>query len=175
MRLLVLKNFRLVDETTDTPGSVIVEDGIIKKVYTSSGDGPDVITAEKELEYAALRADAVLDGGGSEQNHRLLLMPAFVELHAHFREAGTAEKIVPAETIESACLAAVAGGYGTAVCMANTVPVTDTINGARFVKNRADALGLVDLYPALSLTRGMEGNDLSEIVLLDEKKENSGH
>jgi dihydroorotase len=166
MPLLVFKNFRLVDETTDAPGSVIIEDGIIKEVFTDAGDGFDFIMAEKEIERAALRADTVLDGGctkqsGREQNYARALMPAFVELHAHFREAAAAEKQFPAETIESACLAAAAGGYGTAVCMANTVPVTDTIEAARSVKNRSDALGLIDLYPALSLTKGMEGKALS--------------
>jgi dihydroorotase len=67
-----------------------------------------------------------------------------------------------AETIESACLAAAAGGYGTVVCMANTVPVTDTLSQAISVKDRCNALGLVDVYPALSLSKGMEGRELTE-------------
>lgn len=88
-----------------------------------------------------------------------VLMPAFVELHAHFREPGFPEK----ETLESGCLAAAAGGYATAVCMANTRPVVDTVEAARALADRARALGLVDLHPALALTAGMEGIDCSRL------------
>jgi len=86
-------------------------------------------------------------------------MPAFVDLHAHFRDPGFPEK----ETLESASLSAAAGGFGTVICMANTKPVTDTIIGAAAIKSRSDVLGLIDLYPVLSLTKGMEGRELSEI------------
>ncbi|MDR0447664.1 MAG: dihydroorotase [Treponema sp.] len=172
MSLLVLKNFRIVDETTDTTGSVIVENGIIKEVSAGSDS--------KEVEHAAYHADTVINGGSTEQKHGLTLMPAFVDLHAHFREPGFEEKesrfstknlILSenrflSENLESACLAAAAGGYGTVVCMANTKPVTDTIAQARSLKNRSDVLGIIDLYPALSLTKGMEEKELSEITLL---------
>jgi dihydroorotase len=86
-------------------------------------------------------------------------MPAFVDLHAHFRDPGFPEK----ENLESAALAAVAGGFGTVVCMANTKPVIDTVEKARVLKNRCDALGLIDLYPVLSLTKNMEGKEISGI------------
>jgi dihydroorotase len=92
-------------------------------------------------------------------------MPAFVDLHAHFREPGYGE-VSPKETLESACLAAAAGGYGTAVAMANTQPPVDSVDRAASLKKRADVLGLVDLYPVLSLTKGMEGKELSEITKL---------
>jgi dihydroorotase len=89
-------------------------------------------------------------------------MPAFVDLHAHFRDPGFPEK----ETLESAALAAAAGGYGTVVCMANTKPVTDTVEKALALKNRSDNLGLIDLYPVLSLTKNMEGKELAGITKL---------
>jgi len=167
MPLLILKNFRIVDETTDAPGSVIVEDGFIREVRTDSRYGGGT-------GYSS--ADIVLDGGLTSQNSGLVLMPAFVDLHAHFRDAG-GEARLPSETLESACLAAAAGGYGTVVCMANTVPVTDTIARARSVKNRCDALGIIDVYPALSLTKGMEGKELSEITLLpgEQEEPRAGH
>jgi dihydroorotase len=50
--------------------------------------------------------------------------------------------------------------------MANTRPVIDTPELAAAIKARADALGLIDLYPVLSLTRGMEGKELSDIKKL---------
>jgi dihydroorotase len=169
---VVLKNFRLVDENTDIAGSVIVEDGIIKKIIPRDSDFPDNVLDEKELEYAVLGANLALDGiniafGDSTPpenwlNRLPLLMPAFVDLHAHFRDPGYAHK----ESLESASLAAAAGGFGTVVCMANTSPVTDSAEKAAAVRRRADALGLVDLYPVLSLTKNMEGRELSEITAL---------
>jgi dihydroorotase len=86
-------------------------------------------------------------------------MPAFIDLHAHFRDPGYLEK----ETLETASLAAVAGGYATVVCMANTNPVTDTKEKAQAIKARCDSLGLIDLYPVLSLTKNMAGQELSGI------------
>jgi dihydroorotase len=92
-------------------------------------------------------------------------MPSFIDLHAHFRDPGFPDNKnpFPSEILESASLAAVAGGYTTVVCMANTSPVTDTIEKTRVLKTRSDTLGLIDLYPVLSLTKNMEGGELSEI------------
>jgi dihydroorotase len=50
--------------------------------------------------------------------------------------------------------------------MANTNPVIDTPAAALALKNRSHALGLIDLYPVLALTRGMEGEVLSDMSLL---------
>ncbi len=104
-----------------------------------------------------------MDGKG------LVLTSAFVDLHAHFREpalvgtAASSEGIAfPSETIESGCMAARAGGYGAVVCMANTAPPTDTFAAARALKERAVALGIIELFPALSITKGMAGNELAE-------------
>jgi dihydroorotase len=47
--------------------------------------------------------------------------------------------------------------------MANTMPVIDTIDKARGIKTRCDSLGFVNLYPVLSLTKNMEGRELSGI------------
>lgn len=171
MPSLVLKNFRIIDENTDMAGSVVVESGLIRELLPAGAD----YTRLKEAERAAA---LVIDGKNfSDTEGRIsLLMPAFVDLHAHFRDPGLFEKhtksgqavktSVIAETLESACLAAAAGGYGTVVCMANTKPPVDNPEQAAFLKNRADTLGLIDLYPALSLTKNMEGRELSDITKL---------
>ncbi|MDR2796813.1 MAG: dihydroorotase [Treponema sp.] len=144
---LLLRDFRLVDETLDMPGSVWIEQGVIQDVFPQGATLPET----------RLPMHRTIHGGGT-----LVLMPALVDLHAHFRDPGYPEK----ETLESGSLAAVAGGYGTVVCMANTKPVIDTLAKAKTLKKRADALGLVDLYPVLALTQGMEGKVLSDIHLL---------
>ncbi|MDR2245640.1 MAG: dihydroorotase [Treponema sp.] len=151
-RSVILKNFRIIDEYTDTVGSVRIEDGRISAVSPRSAGQAAV----------CIDAEALLSG------RRLVLMPAFTDLHAHFRDPGPgpARGSLPAETLESASLAAAAGGYGTAVCMANTQPPVDTLKAAAAIRTRAGAVGLIDLYPAMALTAGMEGRSLSEIAAL---------
>jgi dihydroorotase len=148
MGKILLKNFRIVDADTDFFGSLIIENNIIEKIICDNV--PD--------------ADITIDGRGF--GSFAALMPAFIDLHAHFREPGFPQK----ETLESAALAAVAGGFATVVCMANTNPVTDTVEKARALKARNDALGLISLHPVLSLTKNMEGRELSEIKNLSIKE-----
>ena len=164
---VVLKNFHVVDEETDMTGTVIIEDGIIAGVLP----GP----AEERKEEAALVIDGgrLLSKGGVSRSAEdyPVLMPAFVDLHAHLRDPGFSEKevslpaemLLPSEVLESGSLAAAAGGFGTVVCMANTKPPIDSLEKVRALKKRSDVLGLIDLYPVMSLTRGMEGRELSEI------------
>jgi dihydroorotase len=157
MRRIVLKNFHIVDESTDISGSVVIDDGIITAVIPDGESSPENILNEKEVERSALSAAILINGGGE-----LTLMPAFIDLHAHFRDPGFPGK----ETLESASLAAAAGAYGTVVCMANTMPPVDTFEKALELKNRSDHIGLIDLYPVLSLTKNMEGKELSGITEL---------
>ena len=155
MRRLILQNFRIIDKNTDAFGSVVVEDGVITNVFFG----------EKNLPIA----DISINGGAF--GPQAVLMPAFIDLHAHFRDsvlpaaepALLKETAFPSETIESASLAAAAGGFGTVFCMANTRPPIDTLEKAQAIKARSDALGVIDLYPVLSLTKNMEGRELSGI------------
>ncbi|MDR3284200.1 MAG: dihydroorotase [Treponema sp.] len=128
---------RIVDANTDLTASVVIEGGVIREVHPASA-------------------------GTEPAGAGLVLMPAFIDLHAHFRDPGFPAK----ETLETGCRAAAAGGYGTVVCMANTDPVIDTLEQVRSLKRRSDALGLIDLYPVLSLTKGMAGTELSDFTRL---------
>jgi dihydroorotase len=151
---VVFKNFRIIDEERDFFGGLVVEDALIQDV-ADTGNIPD--------------GDIVIDGASHSNamafGESAVLMPAFIDLHSHFREPGFSEKETAplSEVLESASLAAAAGGFATVVCMANTKPVIDTIDKARSLKARGDALGLIDLYPVLSLTKNMEGRELSGI------------
>ena len=155
---IILKNFLLVDEEMEMQGSVLIENGLIKTIQNEADEAGAIIIDGKCL---------------SKTGKPLTLMPAFVDLHAHFRDPGPgatapqpSELPFPSELIESASLAAARGGFGTLICMANTKPVTDTISRAAAIKMMSDKLGLIDLYPVISLTKGMEGKELSEITTL---------
>jgi dihydroorotase len=163
-KTVILKNFRIVDEGVNVLGSVILENGIIREVIPGPGNYPDDsdVIPDKRLENYILGADFVIEGGEGTDKWGLTLLPALVDLHAHFRDPGYPEK----ENLESASLAAAAGGYGTVVCMANTNPAIDTIEAAAATRARAAAVDLIDLYPALSLSKGMAGKELSGITRL---------
>jgi len=162
----ILKNFRLVEEERNINGTLIIEDGFILEAFPDSYRGTafeSVWLPEDDGMATVINGKALSSSGDLP-----LLMPAFVDLHAHFRDPGPHEKDAPfpAEVLESASLAAAAGGFGTVVCMANTNPPIDTIEKAAAIKRRSDTLGIIDLYPVLSLTKNMEGKELSEITLL---------
>ncbi|MDR0475728.1 MAG: dihydroorotase [Treponema sp.] len=162
---IILKNFHIVDENLDIEGSVTADDGIITVVKQGkSGCVKRIFPIEDDSAALVINGRNMI----TEKGELPLLMPAFVDLHAHFRESVLPEKEppLPSELLESASLAAAAGGYGTVVCMANTKPVTDTIEKAAAVKRRSDVLGLIDLYPVLALSKNMEGKELSEITNL---------
>ena len=161
---IVLKNFRVVDEETDMPGRVIIEDGIITDVQSGSAEDKDAAMIINGASFSS--PDGAFSG-----DKLPVLMPAFVDLHAHFRDPGFPDK----EVLESGSLAAAAGGFATVVCMANTRPVIDSIEKAAALKERSDALGLIDLYPVMSLTRGMEGKELSGISALPLRRESGGN
>jgi dihydroorotase len=138
---IIFRNFRIIDAFTDMTGSVTVDGGRIVDVV------PDAA-----VPHGFTDGGLVFDGCG-----RLVLTSGFVDMHAHFREPGSSEK----ETLESASLAAARGGYTSVVCMANTKPPVDNETAAISIKLRADSIGLINLYPAISLTEGMNGKKLS--------------
>ena len=89
----------------------------------------------------------------------LVLLPGFIDLHVHFREPGFEYK----ETVETGCASAVAGGFTTVACMANTKPVNDNGTVTRFIVERAKAAGIARVLPIGALSKGMKGQALAEV------------
>ncbi|MEX0835539.1 MAG: dihydroorotase [Nitriliruptor sp.] len=138
MSELVLRGGRVLDPAsgTDARLDVVVRDGVITEV------GTDVDTGSAE----------VIDVGGC------WVAPGFVDLHVHLREPGFED----AEDVATGTAAAAAGGF-TAVCpMANTDPVTDSAAVAELVWRRGREVGLADVFPVGSITKGMGGTELTE-------------
>lgn len=153
-----MTNARLVDRDMDSFGAIFARDGTIERVF--AGNLP---SADYGTELERLRADPsveTVDARGA------VLMPAFIDLHAHFRDPGFTQK----EDVVSASRAACAGGYGTVVLMANTNPVISTGEAALAVNARVKAAGFVDAFQAVSLTRNFDGQDTSALSSLDPKE-----
>jgi len=87
------------------------------------------------------------------------VVPGLIDMHVHLREPGREDK----ETIETGCRAAVAGGFTSVACMANTDPVNDCEAITRFIVNRAREVGLANIFPVGAVTKGLQGKELAEI------------
>lgn len=85
--------------------------------------------------------------------------PGFVDLHAHLREPGQEWK----EDIETGSQAAAAGGYTAVVAMPNTDPATDSGHLARYVADRGEEVGLVQVTPSGCITAGRAGEKLAHL------------
>jgi dihydroorotase len=120
-------------------------------------ESADVLVVDESIEGVGSGLDA--KGAETVDASGLVLAPGFVDLHTHLREPGRED----AETIETGSRAAAMGGY-TAVCsMPNTDPVADNAAVIMEVRNLADKAGLVDVSPAGAITKGLEGEAISEI------------
>lgn len=133
---LLIKNVNLIDESNNFFGDIYIEKGLIKELGTE---------LNKECE--------TLDGKG------LVLMPAFIDTHAHFRDPGFEYK----EDIESGSKAAVRGGYTTVTLMPNTKPVCSSKEILDYVVNKGKEVGLVDLYQTVSITKNLSGEEINHL------------
>lgn len=147
--LLIFRSVRVVDPSraVDQVCDVVIERGSITEV------GPGAAS-----ELATRDSARVIDGTGK------WLVPAFVDLHAHLREPGQEYK----EDVYSGLNAAAAGGYAHVCVMANTKPVNDTRAITEMMVARAKEHGGAGLHPIGSITRGMQGKELTEVGDLKE-------
>lgn len=135
----LIKNGMLFDAASKFEGlaDIYIEDGIIQDIG-------------KDLEY---NCSEVIDCKG------LYIIPGMVDMHCHLREPGFEYK----ETIETGVHSAAAGGFTSIACMPNTNPVIDNPAIAKSVKDKADALGMINVFPIGCITKGQNGQELSEI------------
>ncbi len=148
--LLVVTGARVVDPAhgLDAELDVVIERGIISRV------GKDAATRELR---ESTRAE-VIDGRGK------ILVPAFVDLHAHLREPGEEYK----EDIESGLRAAARGGFAHVCAMPNTRPVNDKRSITEAIKQRSREVGGPALHPIGAITVGQLGKELTEVADLRE-------
>ncbi len=93
-----------------------------------------------------------------------VVAPGFIDLHVHLREPGFPEK----ETIATGILAAVKGGFTTIAAMPNTKPVLDNLEVLNFVREKSKKINKVRLLPIASITKGEEGNELTDFATLQQ-------
>jgi dihydroorotase len=142
MSSLLLTGGRVIDPANrlDAPADVLIRDGKIAAV------GMDAATrATPDTER--------LDAAG------LVICPGLIDLHVHLREPGQSAK----ETIATGTQAAARGGFTTLVCMPNTSPAIDNAGTVALIRDKASRDGVVNVFVAGAITKGIAGEELAPI------------
>ena len=138
---ILLRGGEIIAGAQRTTGDILVRDGRIEAIRPglSVPDGA-----------------AVIDLAGKT------VVPAFADVHVHFREPGFTAK----ETIRTGSMAAARGGY-TAVCaMPNLDPVPDSPETLAIEQAAIDRDAVISVLPYCSITKGRKGLELVDFKAL---------
>ncbi len=138
---ILIRGGRLIDPGNDLDGKF---DLLI--------DGTTIEKIDKNIRQTSDKT-RVIDATGH------IVAPGLIDVHAHLREPGYEYK----ETIRTGTQAAAKGGFTTVVAMANTTPVNDNKSVTEFIVEKARAEGASRVLPCGAITRGLKGEELSEI------------
>lgn len=159
----VFYNVRLLDESTDGQGALLVTNGKIRAVFMGLFTNQRTVAAAVE---AILLEDGYADKNVEYVDGRgMALSPAFIDLHTHLRYPGQEQK----EDLSSALLAAAAGGYCTVVAMPNTKPVVSSAAQAAEVVEEAAKVSPVKVIQSVSITRNFSEQDTTHLSDIDAK------
>ena len=86
------------------------------------------------------------------------VVPGLIDMHTHLRVPGREDE----ETIYSGTCSAAAGGFTSICTMPNTDPVIDTQTGIKFILSRAQTDGIVNIFPVAAITKGVQGEEITE-------------
>src|SRR6187455_878829 len=145
-RPILLANGRILDPSRDLDihGDLLLADGVIREAKRGIGaagvpEGTEVIDCKGKV-----------------------VVPGLIDMRAFVGEPGAEGR----ETIASASQAAAAGGVTTIVCQPDTEPAIDDPTIVDFIQRRARDTGIVHVQPMAALTKGLKGQEMTEIGLL---------
>lgn len=147
MKTKLLINTRIIDpqNNIDEVGGILIdENGKIKAV----GKKVTKESSSKECE--------IIDCKGN------ISIPGIVDMRVFVGEPGFEYK----ENFRTLSEAALSGGVTSVVTMPNTMPVIDNGSILDFTKRRAKDKSQIKIYPLATLTKNLEGNEMSEFGLL---------
>jgi dihydroorotase len=142
----LIEHGRIVDprQNIDRQGRLLICGSTVAAIDPSDDDLPDSLE----------RVDAA----------GCIVAPGLVDLATELGEPGKEED----ETILTGALAALAGGYTSIACAANTDPPIDTAAAVEFVRQKAARADRCRVYVMGCVSKGRQGEDLAEIGALVE-------
>jgi len=93
------------------------------------------------------------------------IFPGIVDMRVFVGEPGYEYK----ENFRTLSNAALSGGVTSVVTMPNTDPIIDNVSIVDFLKRRGRDKSKVNIFPTASLTKNLEGNNMTEFGLLQKK------
>jgi dihydroorotase len=141
----VFINARLVDPASnrDEPGGLLVRGGVIADLGS-------------HLRRNAPENAEVVDCRGH------VLCPGLIDAQVFTGEPGAEHR----ETLKTASHAAAAGGVTTIIVMPDTNPVIDQVALVDFIQRRARDNAIVNIHTMAAMTKGLKGEEMTEIGLL---------
>ena len=150
MKEKYLINARIIDpknQIDEIGGLIIDSKGMIKAVGKKVTNGNLPIKADKiDLK-------------------KQILMPGIVDMRVFVGEPGYEYK----ENFKTLSNAALSGGVTSVVSMPNTSPIIDNVSIVDFLKRRGRDKSKINIFPAASLTKNIEGKQMTEFGLLKRK------
>ena len=145
------------------PGKIRIHGGRVIDPANSIDASLDVYVANGRIAAIGKAPD------GFKADHEInatgcIVCPGLVDLSARVREPGMERKA----SIVSESRAAASGGITTLCCPPDTQPVIDTPAVAELIRLRAEACGKTRIVTLGALTRGLSGEQLSEMAALQQ-------
>jgi len=142
MAALLLTGGRVVDPANrlDATTDLLISDGKIAAVG-----------AEAAKKAPAAAKKMTVNG--------MVVCPGLIDLHVHLREPGQTSK----ETLATGTAAAARGGFTSVVCMPNTSPAIDTAGTVALIRERAAQQGVVNVFVAGAISKGIAGEELAPL------------
>ena len=150
MKEKYLVNARILDpknQIDEIGGLIIDSKGIIKAIGKKVSNG--------NLPSSAEKIDI----------KKQVLIPGIVDMRVFVGEPGYEYK----ENFRTLSSAALSGGVTSVVSMPNTSPVIDNVSMVDFLKRRGRDKSKINIFPAASLTKNTDGEQMTEFGLLKRK------
>ncbi len=139
-------NARIIDtkNNVDGIGGILIDDNGI------------IISSGKEVTKDNIGDAKVYDCSNK------IAIPGIIDGRVFVGEPGYEYK----ENYRTLSQAAISGGVTSVVTMPNTDPIVDNVSTFDFIKRRARDKSLINIHPLASLTRNIDGKEISEFGLL---------
>ncbi len=150
----------------------------MKKQYFLNANIVDPKNSIEELGGLIISEDGKIEAVGKKVNKNNIpsrekfidlngkhIFPGIVDMRVFVGEPGYEYK----ENFKTLSNAALAGGVTSVVTMPNTSPIIDNVSIVDFLKRRGRDKSKINIFPSASLTKNLEGTNMTEFGLLQKK------